>query len=72
MMSIGILVMAGLEICKSRIGSFEKYRSIINIKLSKLKYEILSATELGAGDGGGDGDIEALGRFARGVVVGDE
>ena len=33
---------------------------------------ILSATELGAGDGGSDGDVEALGRLAGWVVVGNE
>ena len=31
-----------------------------------------SATELGAGDGGSDGDVEAFGSFASGVVVGNE
>ena len=31
-----------------------------------------SATELGACDGGSDGDVEAFGGFTRGVVVGNE
>ena len=34
--------------------------------------KVLSTTELGAGDGGSDGDVKAFGSLARGVVVGNE
>ena len=39
---------------------------------SESQTKVLSTTELGAGDGGSDGYIKALGSLARGVVVGNE